>query len=109
MSVVLRKVKPTVGLRGISGSLTLDYDSTTLRDAFIADTPINLVLTWTGGSLSTGLETLQVIVPEIKFDGQLPNPNKTDRINVPMPFTGLDNQTAAQPIWVVTRSSDAAL
>jgi hypothetical protein len=104
-----KKAKPTVGLRGISGSLNLDYDSTTFRDAFIADTPINLVLTWTGGALSTGLETLQVIVPEIKFDGQLPNPNKTDRIAVPMPFTGLDNLTAAQPIWVVTRSSDAAL
>jgi hypothetical protein len=26
-----------------------------------------------------------------------------------MSFTGLDNLTAAQPIWVVTRTADAAL
>ena len=104
-----KKAKPTVGLRDITGSLTLDYDSTTFRDAFINDTPMNFVGTWTGTALGVGNETLQVIVPEIKFDGQLPNPNKTDRISVPMPFRGLDNLTAAQPIWIVCRTADIAL
>jgi len=70
---------------------------------------MNFVGTWTGTALGVGNETLQVIVPEIKFDGQLPNPNKTDRISVPMPFRGLDNLTAAQPIWIVCRTADIAL
>jgi len=104
-----KKAKPTVGLRTITGALDIDYDNTTFRDAFINDTPFNLVLTWTGAALSSGLETLQVIVPEIKFDGDLPKPNGTSRIAQNMKFTGLDNLTATQPLWVVTRTSDAAL
>jgi len=104
-----KKSKPTVGLRQITGNIDVDYDNTTFRDAFINDTPMNLVLTWTGAALGVGVETLQVIVPEIKFDGDLPNPNGTDRISQPMKFTGLDNLTAAQPIWVVCRTADAAL
>jgi hypothetical protein len=104
-----KKVKPTTGAREISGSLDVDYDSTTFRDAFIADTPFNLVITWTGEALSVGNATLQIIVPEIKFDGDLPHPNGTDRIAQGMKFTGLDNLTAAQPLWIVMRTSDAAL
>jgi hypothetical protein len=58
----------------------IEYDSTTYRDLVLATTaPMNL-LTYTGGALSTGVETLQVIVPEIKFDGELPKANGTDLI-----------------------------
>jgi len=104
-----KKSKPAVGLRTITGSLDVDYDSVTFRDAFIADTPLNLVLTWSAAALGVGLETLQVIVPEIKFDGDLPKTNGTNRPSQSMKFTGLDNLTAAQSIWVVTRTSDIAL
>lgn len=110
ISGVGRKAKPTVGLRDISGKLDIEYDSTTFRDAMIADTPISLVLTYTTGTaLSVGNETLQIILPEIKFDSELPKTNGTDLIVQSMAFTVLDNLTAAQPIWIVTRSSDAAL
>lgn len=104
-----RKSKPTVGLREITGSLEVEYDSSTWRDAFLADTPLSLVLTYSAGALSSGNETLQVVLPEIKFDGDLPQANGTDLITVSMPFTVLDNLTAAQPIWVVTRTADTAL
>jgi hypothetical protein len=104
-----KKNKPTAGLRAITGKLGIDYDSVLFRDAFINDTPMSLVLTWTAGPLTTGLETLQVILPEIKFDGDLPRPAGTDRIAQSMTFQGLDNLVAAQPLWVVTRTADAAL
>lgn len=104
-----RKAKQNRGIRTISGKFTMQYDATTYRDLFIADSPMNLVINYTAGSLSTGLETLQVIVPEIKFDGELPKANGTDLITVPMAFTGLDNQTAAQPIWAVLRTADTTL
>lgn len=104
-----KKSRPTVGLRTIAGKLDVDYDNTTFRDAFIADTPFNLVLTWTAGALGVGVETLQVIVPEIKFNGDLPQSNGTDRIKQSMSFTGLDNLTAAQPIWVCARTGDTAV
>ena len=104
-----RKAKPTIGLRGITGKLDIEYDSTTFRDAMMADTPMSLILTYTAGSLSTGLETLQIVLPEIKFDSQLPMTNGVDLIVQSMAFTGLDNLVAASPIWVVCRTADIAL
>jgi hypothetical protein len=102
--------QPTIGLHDITGKLDIEYDSTTFRDAFLAETPLNLIINFvTATALSTGVETLQVIIPEIKFDGELPTDNGTDLIIQNMSFTGLDNLTAAQPIWVVMRTADTAL
>lgn len=104
-----RKDKPTVGLREIAGSMDVEYSSTTFRDAVLNETPMSVVLSFTAGALSTGLETLQVVLPEVKFDNQLPQVNGTDLVVQSMNFSVLDNLTAAQPIWVVTRTADAAL
>lgn len=104
-----RKSKPTVGLRTISGKLDVEYDAVTYRDLVMNDTPMSLLVQFTGGALSTGVETLQVIIPEIKLDGELPKPNGTDLILQSLSFQGLDNLTSAQPIWVVTRTADTAL
>lgn len=104
-----RKSKPTVGLRDIQGSATVEYDSTTFRDAVLNDTPMPLLLQYTGAALGTGVETIQVVLPEVKFDNELAKTNGTDLITQAMKFTVLDNLTAAQPIWIVVRTSDAAL
>lgn len=104
-----RKKQPYVGLAEITGSLDAEYDSVTFRDAVLNETPLLLILNFTGGALSTGVEQLQVVIPEIKFDSELPKTNGTDLIVQGMKFAGLDNLSAAQPIWVVTRTADAAL
>lgn len=104
-----RKAKQLRGLRVITGTLQIEYDSTGYRDMVINDTPMNLIVNFTGGALSTGTEQLQVIVPEIKFDSELPKANGTDLVVQSMAFTGLDNLTAAQPLWVTCRTADAAL
>ena len=39
-----RKQKPIAGLREITGSLTVEYDSTTMRNAMLAETPMSLIL-----------------------------------------------------------------
>ncbi len=104
-----RKDRPTVGLREISGSLVVEYANTTFRDAVLNDTPMCLVFNLTAGALSSGLETLQLVLPEVKFDNELAKTNKTDLINQTMNFAVLDNLTAAQPLWVVTRTADTAL
>jgi hypothetical protein len=87
----------------------VEYTNATFRDAVLNETPMSLVLTFTGAALTTGTETLQVVLPEVKFDNQLPQTNGTDLIVQSMNFAVLDNLTAAQPIWVVTRTSDTAL
>jgi hypothetical protein len=104
-----RQSKPTEGLRAITGKIDVEYDSTTFRDAVINDTPMPLIFTYSAGALSTGLETLQIVLPEVKFDTELAKTNGTDLIVPSLAFQVLDNLTAAQPIWVVTRTSDAAL
>lgn len=105
-----KKSKQLHGLTSITGKLDVEYDSTTFRDAVLNETPMSLILTWTtAGALSTGFETLQVVLPEIKFDGELPKFNGADLITPSMSFTALDNLTAAQPIWIVTRTADTAL
>jgi len=104
-----RKAKQLTGKRNITGKLDIEYDSTTFRDAVLNETPMCLLLNFTAGALSTGVETLQIIVPEIKFDNEIAKTNGTDLIVQGMGFTGLDNLVAAQPLWVVTRTADTAL
>lgn len=104
-----RKSKPTVGLRGITGTATVEYDSTAFRDLVLNDTPMGMILQYTGAALSTGVETIQIVLPEVKFDSEIAKTNGTDLITQSMAFTVLDNLTAAQPIWIVIRTSDAAL
>lgn len=104
-----RKDQPTVGLREIAGDLEVEYSGTSFRDAFLNETPMSLVITLSAGPLSTGNETFQVAIPEIKFDKDLPQADGPEMIKTSMGFTVLDGLTAAQPIWIVTRTSDTAL
>jgi len=101
---------PTLGLRGITGKMTIEYTDRTLVDAYIADTPLALSLTFTSAeTLSTGTAQFQITLPEIKLNGELPKANGTDLITLGVDFDVLDNLTAAQPIWVSLRTADTAL
>ena len=105
-----RKSKPTVGMTDISGSVVVEYDGTTIRDAFLGDTDQTLVATFTGATaLSTGFEQFQVVLPTVRLEGALPKSNAGDLIQVTHNFTALDNTTTAQPIWIVQRTADTAL
>ena len=104
-----RKSRQLVGLREISGSIDVEYTDAVFRDAVLNDTPMSLLPQFTGGALSTGVETLQLVLPEVKFDNALPTSNGAD-LSVPsLNFAVLDNLTAAQPLWVVQRTADTAL
>lgn len=90
--------------------LVFEYADTTIRDAILADTAFTLVATFTAGSLSTGLETLQVVISEMKpQSGDLAGSDGSDVPTIEASFDILDNLTAAQPIWIVTRTSDTAV
>jgi hypothetical protein len=101
---------PTLGLRGITGKMTIEYTDRTLVDAYIADTPLALSLTFTSSeTLSTGTAQLQIVLPEIKLNGEVPKANGTDLITLSVDFDALDNLTAAQPIWLSLRTADTTL
>lgn len=105
------KSRQPVGLREVSGKLTIEHDNTfDFVAAINAETPMNLILTCaTPVALSAGFETLQIVIPEIKLDGSLPQTNGTDLITHDVTFQGLDNLGATPPITVILRTSDVAL
>lgn len=103
-----RKAQQLVGERKVSGTIEIEYDAATYRDLVLNDGALTLVANLTGGSLSSGSETLQVILPDIRFDGELPKANGTELIVQSMRFTALEN-ASGQNLWVVARTSDTAL
>jgi hypothetical protein len=96
-----RQAKPIPTLRSIAVKLDAEYDSVTYRDAILNETPLMLIVNFTAGALSTGVEQLQLVIPELKLDSELPKTNGTDLIIQSLAGQGLDNLVAAQPIWVV--------
>jgi hypothetical protein len=103
-----RKSKPTRGLIGITGTADIEYDSSVYRDLVLNDNTLSLVATVTAGALSTGVETLAIALPAIKFDSPLPQPNGTDLVVVSTSFTVLDDLTNP-PIGVYLRTADATI
>lgn len=105
-----RKDQPIGTQFDVTGSMDIEYASTAQRDAFLAQTTQSLVSTVTAGTLSTGNETLQVSLPAIMIDGGgVPMANGTGLIVQGITFTALDNLTAAQGMWISTRTSDTAV
>lgn len=103
------KASPNVGLREITGTLTVEYDSTTFREAVLNETEMVLIVQYEAGALGSATETLQVVLPAIKVDGKLPMANEGELITQELEFKALDNLSATEPMWVVCRTADSAL
>ena len=93
--------KPTK--RAATGTMEVEYSGSTFLDAINNDTSLPLVATFTNGT-----DVLQLILPEVRLEGEPPAPNGSERITHPLNFKALEG-AAAQAVWVVTRTADAAL
>lgn len=106
--------QPTVGRRTVTLSCDTEYDAVTgamLREAQLNQTDIGpIVLTLTGASVAAGLnEVLQIVIPSAKVDsGAIPQPSDDKVIVTGVQYKVMDNLTAAQPLWVVSRGLDSA-
>lgn len=100
----LRSRQPVLGKAAITGSFTAEYTDNTLRDAYLNDTQLRLLLT-----LTHGAGVLQVALPAIFLNGEVPSSNGGQPITQTVPFDVLDDETAAEPIWVVYVSGDTAV
>ncbi|CAH0310369.1 hypothetical protein SRABI128_04490 [Microbacterium sp. Bi128] len=107
----LRSRRPVYGRPEISGSFTAEYSSNVLRDAYLAQTPLALHLTFThsdvistGGSASNAL--LQIIIPSLRLKGDVPGSNGGEPITQSIDWEAFDNDTASQPIYIVYRTLD---
>lgn len=106
-----RSRRPAVGLGSVTGSITAEYDSTYFRDAVADQTSMALVATFEGPTdITTGNPaTLQVVVPDIRFEGELPKSNGGDVIAQSLEFTGFDGLVAAHALYIAVRTADTAL
>ena len=105
-----RKSQPIIETtRAIECDLTCEFDSMAMAQAVLNETPLSLVATWTGQPLTTGSETLQIAIPCMVAESELPKTNAGKIITQSMKFTVLDNGTNTQPFWVVTRTTDTDL
>lgn len=104
-----RKAQQVIGgYREIKGKFTAEYDQTTLRDAFLNDTDVPLLFTWTGGTIGAGNAVFQVVLPVARLDGDVPEANDGDLITIDHNFTVLDGLTD-DPLYLVQTTSDTAL
>jgi hypothetical protein len=89
-----RNRKQLLGKRELTGTLEVEFDSVTDRDAFLAQTDTALTVTWTGDTaLSTGFVTLQVVIP----------------VALSLSFVGLRATPSSTPFYIVLRTSDTAV
>ena len=102
---------PLLGMASISGTMTVEYADNVLRDAYLAQTDLALVLnfqhTTTIGTGTPVPAYLQIVVPVIRLDGELPKVDGSTPVKMSMGFTGLDGlASATSPIYVVYRTTD---
>jgi hypothetical protein len=106
-----RTRKAATGMLDITGTLTAEYDSTDLLDAYLDDEDLTFLLEFElPRELDTGIyATLQVHIPLIRLDGEIPKSNGGDVITQSIPFVGLDSLAASTAhIYAVYRSTDTA-
>lgn len=96
-------------LRSIEVELTRELVDETLETAFRNGTNVGLVLNFEAESLSTGKATLQIVLPSLRAKGPLPKVGKERILTTPYRLVAYKNASFAQRMWMVLRTSDAAL
>ncbi len=106
-----RRRKPVVGMAEIKGKVTAEYSDTTLRDAYLAQTPLALTLTFTSPTVigTSANPALQIHLPDIRLEGELPKSGGGSPVKQSIDFTVFDNLTAASPIYVALVTTDATI
>jgi len=89
-------------LRKVDGSMTIEYDSNKHTDLILSDASISLIATFTSGA-----DAVQVVLPDIKLNGDLPTPTTGDLVSHKVNFEAF--HSAAQMMWLVVRTADTAL
>ena len=99
--------RPTLGATEITGKVTAEFDSVTNRDYFLNNTTVSITLTFQTTTLlqASTYNTLQVVLPAVKLDGDTPRAVSDGVVTQDLGFTVLDNGTQA-PVYVVLRNLD---
>ncbi|WP_295837348.1 phage tail tube protein [uncultured Microbacterium sp.] len=107
----LRSRAPLLGLPELSGKITAEYTDNALRDAYLAQTPLSLLLTFEHNVAVSGANKpmLQIALPAIRLKGEVPASDGGNAIKLSIDFEAFDDGISAQPVTVVYRTLDAAV
>ncbi len=100
--------RPALALAEIKGKFTAEFDAVTYRDAYLNQTTLSIVLTFTTTTLlQAGVyNTMQIVVPNVKLGGSVPNA-QNGVITTSVDFEVLDGgASGVSPVTVVLRSLD---
>lgn len=106
-----RSRRGAVGQAEVKGKITAEYDSTTFKNALRDQTPLTMLATFQAPTdITAGNKpTLQVVIPDLRFEGELPKSNGGDVITQSIDFTAFDGLVAAHALYVAVRTADTAL
>lgn len=95
--------------RKINGSFDIEWQSSeAMYNAFSADTTTSLELSFIGpiiGTSGTNHALLDIIIPNIKLDGEAPKVSGPAVVTQTVPWTGLDDEATTQ-IQVIYQTTD---
>jgi Phage tail tube protein len=102
---------PAVGGMPITGTMTAEYDAIAYRDAIVNQTPFALVATFQAPTLiqASYYPTVQIMCPDIRFEGELPKATNGDVITQALSFTAFDKLDGSAPLYISIRTADTAL
>lgn len=101
--------RPHLGYTEITGKMTAEFDAVTYRDLYLNNTAVSCTLTFTTGTqLQTSVfNTLQIVIPNLKLDGEIPKAVTEGVVTLNLGFTVLDGGTVGvAPVYVVMRNLD---
>lgn len=109
-----RSRKQVIGGASITGKLTAEYTDNTLRDAYLNQTPLPIVLTFVHDRVLSSVPSntyavLQIVLPSNLLKGEVPTSNDGAPITQSIDFEAFDNGAAAEPIWIVYRTLDTTV
>lgn len=100
------------GWRSVGGNLELDFvTAAAMYDTMAADTGVSLALTFTGTTAISGSNypTLEVIVPQIRFDGETPKVGGPEEITTSSDFTGLEDALGNPAVQIRQVTADTSI
>jgi len=100
-----------LGKRSLTGSMTVEYDSNTLRDAWLAQTDLAIVLTFktTTAIVGANFPALQVTIPVVRLEGEIPATSGGGVVTQSISFTALDGRAATHPVYVAIVTAETAI
>jgi hypothetical protein len=104
--------RPVVSLADVKGKLTAEYQDNVLRDAYLNQTGLAVVLTFQSSiAITAGVfPTLQIVLPMVKLEGDLPNASAGKPIMQSIDYTVLDPSVSGQaPLYVIYRTADTTI